>query len=39
MVMDHGRVAEVGTHGDLFTSDGAYACLRTAFIGDTEYAL
>jgi ATP-binding cassette subfamily B protein len=38
VVMDHGMVAEIGTHEELLASDGVYASLWAAFVGDTEYA-
>jgi len=38
IVMDHGRVAETGTHDELVALDGVYAGLWAAFIGQTEYA-
>jgi ATP-binding cassette subfamily B protein len=38
VVMDHGQVAEIGTHEELLASDGVYASLWAAFVGDTEYA-
>jgi len=38
IVMDHGRVAETGTHDELVAADGVYAGLWAAFVGETEYA-
>jgi ATP-binding cassette subfamily B protein len=38
VVMDHGRVAETGTHEELLSLGGVYAGLWEAFAGDTEYA-
>ena len=37
VVMDHGRVAETGTHDQLLARGGVYAGLWAAFIGDAEY--
>jgi ATP-binding cassette subfamily B protein len=36
VVMDGGRIAEVGTHADLVTAGGTYADLWEAFTGDSE---
>ncbi len=38
IVMDHGLVAETGTHDELVALGGVYAGLWAAFIGETEYA-
>jgi ATP-binding cassette subfamily B protein len=38
IVMDHGRVAEIGSHDELVENDGVYAGLWAAFVGQTEYA-
>jgi len=36
VVMDGGRIAEIGTHEDLVAAGGVYADLWEAFTGDTE---
>ncbi len=36
VVMEHGRIAETGTHDQLIEAGGAYADLWSAFIGDAE---
>jgi ATP-binding cassette, subfamily B, bacterial len=38
VVLDHGRVAEIGTHADLLELGGVYAGLWDAFVGESEYA-
>jgi ATP-binding cassette subfamily B protein len=38
VVMDHSRVAEIGSHDELLELGGVYSGLWNAFIGDTEYA-
>lgn len=38
VVLDGGRVAEIGTHCELLAARGAYASLWAAFIGDTALA-
>lgn len=38
VVMEHGRVAEIGTHDELLELGGVYHGLWSAFIGHTEYA-
>jgi ATP-binding cassette subfamily B protein len=38
VVMDHGQVAEMGTHEELLSRGGVYASLWEAFVGDAEYA-
>ncbi|HUD37749.1 MAG TPA: ABC transporter ATP-binding protein [Streptosporangiaceae bacterium] len=38
VVMDGGRIAEIGTHEDLIAAGGVYTALWTAFIGDTALA-
>ena len=36
--MDHGKVAETGSHDELLELDGVYAGLWAAFVGEAEYA-
>jgi ATP-binding cassette subfamily B protein len=38
IVMDHGRLAETGSHDELVEAGGVYADLWAAFVGQTEYA-
>jgi ATP-binding cassette subfamily B protein len=38
IVMDHGQIAQVGSHDELLADGGVYGNLWAAFIGDTEYA-
>jgi ATP-binding cassette subfamily B protein len=38
IVMDHGRIAQIGSHDELLEEGGVYGNLWAAFIGDTEYA-
>jgi ATP-binding cassette, subfamily B, bacterial len=38
VVLDHGRVAEIGTHAELLELGGVYAGLWEAFVGESEYA-
>ena len=38
IVMDHGRIAQIGSHDELLEEGGVYANLWAAFVGDTEYA-
>jgi ATP-binding cassette subfamily B protein len=38
VVLDHGKVAEIGTHEELLELEGVYAGLWDAFIGESEYA-
>ena len=38
IVMDHGQIAQVGSHDELVEEGGVYGNLWAAFIGDTEYA-
>ncbi len=36
VVMDQGRIAEIGTHDELVAAGGTYAALWSAFTGDAE---
>ena len=38
VVLDHGQVAEIGSHEELLEQGGVYAGLWDAFVGETEYA-
>ncbi len=38
IVMDHGQIAQIGSHDELLADGGVYGNLWAAFIGDTEYA-
>ena len=38
VVMDDGRIAEIGTHDELLELGGVYAGLWDAFVGESEYA-
>ena len=38
VVMDAGRIAEVGTHAELLEADGAYSALWSAFTGEATLA-
>ena len=38
VVLDGGRIAEIGTHDDLLAAGGSYASLWAAFTGDGELA-
>jgi len=36
VVVDQGRIAEIGGHDELLAADGTYAALWDAFIGESE---
>jgi ATP-binding cassette subfamily B protein len=38
VVLDHGCIAEIGTHDELLERDGVYAGLWSAYVGEAEYA-
>src|SRR5262249_56804467 len=38
VVLDSGRIVEVGTHAELLTAGGTYAALWSAFTGDATLA-
>jgi ATP-binding cassette, subfamily B, bacterial len=36
VVLDHGQIAEIGSHSELLAADGTYAALWEAFTGESE---
>jgi ATP-binding cassette subfamily B protein len=36
VVMDQGRIVEIGSHAELVSADGTYAALWDAFTGESE---